>query len=251
MSKTAPEGLTYICYVRLSREDAKSMSIDNQTEKLSAYAPGSKLVIDRGVSGESNLTDPKSNWSKEVRPFLEAHPGAQVVLFTLDRMGRKKGAMMYEAEQIIDAGGSIYTVRDDRLFDDMEDAGQAISMMMGSYEAHAYRVESAKKTQVALDVLAAHEVPVGHKPELTEADLVQIRALRTKKLGYTAIGKAMSVKRLREGELVQVPRSARLIKKALSGEYETREAYERRSREKRETMLARDVLGIRVGEGVS
>jgi hypothetical protein len=250
MTKTAPEGTTCICYVRLSREDAKSMSIENQTAKLAAYAPGSKLVIDRGVSGETNLTDPKSNWSKEVRPFLEAHPGAQVVLFTLDRMGRKKGAMFYEAEQIIDAGGSIYTVRDDRLFDDMEDAGQAISMMMGSYEAHAYRVESAKKTQVALDVLAENEIPVGRKPDLTEDDLARIRALREKGLGYTAIGKALGVKRLRDGKQIEVARSPRLIKRALSGEYETREAYERRSREKREAMLARAVLGIRVGEEV-
>ena len=247
MTQRAPEGTKAVLYVRLSRDDAKSMSIENQSRALQAYAPDAPLVIDRGVSGETNLTYPKSNWNQQVRPILQADPSTQVVIFTLDRMGRKKGAMMYEAEKIIDGGSSIYCVRDGRLFDDMDDAAQAIEIMMGSYNADAQRVEGRKKTIAALEPMKAAGIPLGRKPELTEADLATIRALRAKKLGYTSIGKALSVKRKRAGGVVEVARSPKLIKLALSGRYETREAYERRDLAARKRMAAHAVLG-EVGE---
>lgn len=242
MTQRAPEGTKAVLYVRLSRDDAKSMSIENQSRALQAYAPGAPLVIDRGVSGETNLTDAKSNWNKQVRPILEAYPSTQVVIFTLDRMGRKKGAMMYEAEKIIDGGSSIYCVRDGRLFDDMDDAAQAIEIMMGSYNADAQRVEGRKKTIAALEPMKAAGISLGRKPELTNADLAAIRALRRKGLGYTSIGKAVGVERVRDGKLVEVPRSAKLIKLALSGDYESREAYERRNLAARKRMAAHAVL---------
>lgn len=244
MTATVEEGVDCVLYVRLSRNDPKSMSIDNQIAALQLYAPKGKLVIDKGVSGEKNLIDPESNWSKQVVPLLKKNPKTRVVVFTLDRLGRKKGVMIYTAENILDGGGSIYCVREDRLFTDMDSALEGFELMIGSYQADNYRVETTKKTKVALDVLDEFEIPVGHKPELTEADLAQIRALRAKKLGYTAIGKAMAVKRLQKGEVVEVARSPRLIKKALSGDYETREAYDRRDREARQAMAARLLLGL-------
>lgn len=243
MVRTATNDAPRILYVRLSRDDAKSMSISNQTTQLRAYAPGAPIALDRNVSGEINLTDPNTAWALEVRPFLAKNPGAQVVLFTLDRMGRKKGAMMFEAEKIIDAGGSIYCVRDDRLFDDMDDAAQAIEIMMASYNADVQRVEGKRKTNAALKPMKEAGIHLGRKPELTAADLATIRALRSRGLGYTAIGKAMSVERMRDGQLVEVPRSARLIKKALSGSYKGREEFDRNDLQKRKEMAARAVLG--------
>lgn len=246
MTKTEAPLVPRVLYVRLSRDDPGSMSVDNQCERLLSYAPGSLVVIDRGVSGEINLTDPNTNWAKQVRPFLASNPGAQVVLFTLDRMGRKKGAMMFEAEKIIDAGGSIYCVRDDRLLDDMDDAAQAFEMMIGSYNADAQRVEGRKKTIAALEPMKEAEIPLGRKPELTEADLVKIRALHARGLGYASIGKVMAKKQKKDGKIIN--RSAALIKKALSGKYETREAHAQRDREKRDAMAARAVLGLSVRE---
>lgn len=243
MVKQVEAGTPCVLYVRLSRNDPKSLSIDNQIAALRAYAPNAPVVIDKGVSGEKNLIDPDSNWSKQVVPLLRKNPKTRVVVFTLDRLGRKKGIMIYTAETILDGGGSIYCVREDRLFTDMDSTLEGFELMIGSYQADSYRVETTKKTKVALDVLSEFEIPVGHKPELTEADLREIRALRAKKLGYTAIGRMMSVKRMRDGKPVDVPRSARLIKKALSGDYESLEAYDRRSRQRREEMKARAVLG--------
>jgi hypothetical protein len=177
-----------------------------------------------------------------VRPTLEADPSTQVVIFTLDRIGRKKGAMMHEAERIIEGGSSIYCVRDGRLFDDMDDAAQAIEIVMSSYNADAQRVDGRKRTIAALEPMKAAGIPLGRKPELTEADLATIRALGAKNLGYTSIGKALSVKRKRAGGMVKVARSPKLCMLALSGSYETRKAYERRNLAARKRVAAHAVL---------
>ncbi|QIM15962.1 recombinase family protein [Leucobacter insecticola] len=237
-----------IGYVRLSREDAKSMSIENQRRALRAYDPKMPIFEDEGVSGESNLTDPDTAWSKQVRPLFRKDPkGTQIVLFTLDRMSRKKGAMLFEAEQTLDAGGTIYCVRESKTFDDADDAQQAIELLFASYQADAYRVETRKKTKVAIDALKKAGVPLGRKPSLSEEHIEQIKSLRTLGLGYTAIGKAVPT--LRKKDKVLVATSPRVIKKVLAGEYESRESYDLRNLEARTKMAARAVLGYREGGG--
>jgi DNA invertase Pin-like site-specific DNA recombinase len=240
MTKTVEKGVSCALYVRLSRNDPKSMSIENQVAALQRYAPGCPVIIDKGVSGETNLTDPNSNWNKQVMPLVRKNPKIRIVVFTLDRFGRKKGAMMFTAETIIDGGGSIYTVREDRLFSDMDSALDGFELMLGSYTADNYRVETTKKTKVTLDVLTANNVPIGKKPELYDADIKRIKELRALGLGYESIGKMMSKRRKSDGALVK--RSARLIKTVLAGDYESRDAYDRRNVEAREAMAARNVL---------
>ena len=85
-------------------------------------------------------------------------------------------------------------------------------------------------------------MPVGRNPALTDDDLESIRALRVEGIGYKVIGRILAFKRKSDGE--EVNRSPALIKDALSGNYETLEAYERRARRAREQMLARAVLGL-------
>lgn len=104
-----------IGYIRLSREDAKSMSIESQKKALRAYAPKMPIFEDEGVSGETNLTDPRSAWSEKVRPLFLADPAnTQIVVYTYDRIGRKKGKGLSEVEDITDSGGSVHVVREGR-----------------------------------------------------------------------------------------------------------------------------------------
>ncbi|ROP74408.1 recombinase family protein [Curtobacterium sp. PhB115] len=232
-----------IGYYRLSREDSKSMSIESQKKALRAHDPKMPIFGDEGISGERNLTDPKSEWSTKVRPlFLEDPANTQIVVYTYDRIGRKKGKVLSEVEDITDAGGSIFVVREGRTYDDAEEAAQSIELTFRSLTDETYRVEVSKKTRRTLDYLAQNEVPLGRKPELTDADLAKIRVLRERGLGYTAIGIVMAKVQKKDGKVIN--RSAETIKRALSGEYESREAYERRSREMRQRMAARAVLGL-------
>ena len=238
-----------IGYIRLSREDAKSMSVESQKKALRAYDPKMPIFEDEGVSGETNLTSPKSAWSTKVRPLFLADPAnTQIVVYTYDRIGRKKGKVLSEVEDITDAGGSIYVVREGRTYDDSEEAAQSIELTFRSLQDENYRVEVSKKTKQALDYRRANGVPVGRKPALTDDDLVKIRALREAEIGYEGIGRLMAYRRKSDGELVD--RSPALIKKALSGNYETVEAYERRARRMRERMVARAVLGEDAEESV-
>ncbi|MCY1696478.1 hypothetical protein [Curtobacterium sp. SL109] len=146
------------------------------------------------------------------------------------------------AWNITDAGGSIFVVREARTYDDAEEAAQSIEMTFRALTDETYRVEVSKKTRRSLGYLAQNEVPLGRKPELTDADLAKIRALHDRGLGYTAIGIVMAKVQKKDGKVIN--RSAETIKRALSGEYESREAYERRSREARQRMAARAVLGL-------
>lgn len=238
-----------IGYIRLSREDAKSMSVESQKKALRAYDPKMPVFEDEGVSGETNLTDPRSAWSRQVRPlFLTDPENTQIVVYTYDRIGRKKGKVLSEVEDITDAGGSVHVVREGRTYDDAEEAAQSIELTFRSLQDENYRVEVSKKTKIALDYRRSAGVPVGRKPALTDADLVKIRELRDRGIGYEGIGRLMAFKRKKDG--VEVERSAAVIKKALSGSYETVEAYERRARKMRERMVARAILGQDAEESV-
>lgn len=102
-----------IDYIRLSRDEGKGMSIENQRKALTDYDPRIPIFVDRGVSGDANLTDPASQWSKEVRPLFQQDPAnTQIVVFSFDRLGRRKGAVLFEVENITEAGDSIHVVRE-------------------------------------------------------------------------------------------------------------------------------------------
>ena len=205
-----------IGYIRLSREDAKSMSVESQKNALQAYDAKMPIFVDDGLTGKFNLTDPKSAWSTEVRPRFLADPSnTQIVVYTYDRIGRKKGKVLSEVEDITDAGGTVHLVREGRTYDDAEEAAQSIELTFRSLQDENYRVEVSKKTKTALDYRRAAGVPVGRKPALTEDDLAKIRALREQGIGYKGIGRILAFKRKSDGE--QVNRSPALIKDALSG----------------------------------
>lgn len=97
-----------------------------------------------------------------------------------------------------------------------------------------------KKTQRAIDALKEAGVPLGRKPSLTEKQVKQIKQLREVGLGATSIGKV--VRTVRKSDGASVATSPRVIRQVLSGEYESREAYEARSLEARQRMAARVLL---------
>jgi DNA invertase Pin-like site-specific DNA recombinase len=232
---------TRLGYIRLSRDDGKGMSVENQRQALLAYDPTMKIFVDKGVSGATNLTDPKSEWSKHVRPLFQQDPeNTQVVVYTYDRLGRRKGKVLSEVEDITDAGGSIHVIREGRTFTDSKEASQSIEMTFRSLTDESYREEVVKKTQRAIDALKAAEIPLGRKPSLTENQIAQIKQLRALELGLVSIGKAVRTKRKTDGKMTAT--SPRVIARVLAGEYESREAYERRDAEAREAMAARTVL---------
>ena len=122
---TESEGIKRIGYVRLSRDDAKSMSVENQMKALAEYDPAMQIVVDKGVSGETNITDPRTAWNRELMPALQAHPDTQLVVYTLDRVGRKKGKVMSAIEDLIDNGGTLFVLRDKKLYNDPENFERA------------------------------------------------------------------------------------------------------------------------------
>ncbi|GAA4267745.1 recombinase family protein [Frondihabitans peucedani] len=233
-------------YIRLSRDDSKSLSIENQERALSEYDPDMPIWVDRGVSGSINLTDATSEWSTKVRPFFAADPvNTEIVVYTFDRLGRSKGAVLFEVETMTKAGGSLHVIREGTTFTDAEDLSQAIELTFRSLSDESYRTEGRKKTQRAIDALKAAEVPLGRKPSLTEKQITEIKKLHSLDLGLTSIGKAVRTKRKKDG--VMTATSPRVIARVLAGEYESREAYERRDLSAREAMAARAVLD-RIGE---
>lgn len=219
-----------IGYIRLSKDDSKSHSIDNQLKALKEFDPKMNIYIDRGVSGNTNLTSPESEWSKRVRPEFQQDPeNSQIVIYSFDRLGRRKGAVLYEVENITEAGGAIHTIRDNKTFTDAQDISQSIEMTFRSLTDEHYRTEVVKKTQRAIDILKAGGVPLGRKPSLTDKDIQRIKELRKLGLGYTSIGKA--VRTYRASDNTYPPTSPKTIKRVLNGQYESREAFQKRQDE--------------------
>ena len=223
-------------YVRVSRDDGVSTTVENQKKALLAYDPSMKLFTDKGVSGENNLDEPTAAWSSKLMPELRANPTAQVVVYSLDRLGRSKGAVLYTIEKLIKAGGTLYVVRDNKLYNSNSDFEQAVSLTFASLSNEAYRVEVQKKTQRSLDVLKSNGVTLGRKPHLYEKDLRQIRDLSERGLGYTAIGKVVRTRRVSDG--VWQNTSPRVIKRVIEGTYESREEFDRKNMIARLSMLA-------------
>ncbi|GLJ62226.1 hypothetical protein GCM10017576_23560 [Microbacterium barkeri] len=231
-----------IGYIRLSRDDGKSMSVENQRKALLAYDPKMTIFVDKGVSGSTNLTDPESAWSKKVRPLFQQDPAnTQIVVYTYDRIGRKKGKVLSEVEDILDPGGTLHVIRENKTFTHAREASQSIEITFRSMVDENYREEVVKKTQRALDALKEAEVPLGRKPSLTEKQIKQIKELHKLGLGYTAIGKAVRTVRKKDGALIAT--APRTVKKVLEGQYESREAYEQRDLAARQRMAARSILG--------
>lgn len=230
-----PVGTIRIGYVRLSRDDAKSMSIENQVKALGAYDPTMQIVIDKGVSGETNISDPNSAWNRELMPFLLVNPAAQVVVYTFDRVGRKKGKVLNVVEDHLDNGGTFYVLRDQKLYDDAENFEQALSLAFGAFKDENYRVEGALKTQRAIDVLKQAGIKLGAPPRLHEKDIKQIRELHERGLGFTSIGKIVRTRRAKDGEWQNT--SPRVIKRVLQGAYETREEFDRKNTIARLSMI--------------
>lgn len=222
-------------YVRLSKDDAKSMSVANQTKALRAYDPAMPIFIDNGVSGGKNIKDPDSAWNKELMPLLLANPSAQVVVYTQDRLGRKKGKVLSAIEDITDGGGTLYVLRDNKLYTDAEEFEQSVTLSMTSLVDEAYRVEGTKKTQRAIDVLKAAGVTLGRKPHLFEKDLKQIRDLYERGMGYTAIGKVVRTRRVSDGNWQNTSR--KVIKRVIEGTYVSREEFDRKNMIARLSML--------------
>ncbi|WP_295825139.1 recombinase family protein [uncultured Microbacterium sp.] len=218
---------TKLGYIRLSRDDAGSQSIENQKAALLAYDPRMQLFIDRGVSGEINLDSPTSAWTAKLMPVLQSNPSAQVVVYSLDRLGRSKGAVLYTIEKLIRGGGTLYVVRDDRLYNSNEDFEQAVSLTFASLSNEAYRVEIQKKTQRALDVMKSHGVRLGRPPALNDKQVAAIRELHGRGLGYASIGKVVRTTRA-DGSTVNT--SPRIVRAVVGGAYVTREQWERRNK---------------------
>jgi DNA invertase Pin-like site-specific DNA recombinase len=224
-----------IGYVRVSRDDGKSMSVENQIAALLEYDPTMKIVVDKGVSGRTNISDPNSNWNRELVPFLEANPTAEIVVYTFDRVGRKKGKVSNFTEDHLEGGGTIYVLRDKKLYDDAENFEQALSLAFGTFKDENYRVEVALKTQRALDVQMASGVKLGAPPHLYEKHLRDIRDLHKRGLGYTAIGKVVRTQRVMDGKWQNT--SPRTVKKVLSGEFVSREEWVRKNTIARLSMI--------------
>ncbi|PTT21714.1 hypothetical protein DBR36_03450 [Microbacterium sp. HMWF026] len=233
------EGIKRIGYVRLSRDDAKSMSVENQMKALAEYDPAMQIVVDKGVSGETNITDPKTAWNRELMPALQAHPDTQLVVYTLDRVGRKKGKVMSAIEDLIDNGGTLYVLRDKKLYDNPENFEQAVQLALGSLVDENYRVEGTLKTQRAIDVLKQAGVKLGAPPRLHDKDVKQIRDLHERGLGFASIGKIVRTRRARDGEWQNT--SPRVIKRVLDGTYETREEFNRKNGIARLSMLLSEI----------
>lgn len=213
-------------YLRLSKDDGSSYSIENQKAALKEYDPTMKFFIDRGVSGYANLDDPKSAWCSKLLPVLEANPTAQVVVYSLDRLGRSKGAVLHTIEKLLRGGGTLFVVRDEKLYDDDDDFSQSIQLTFESMSNHSYRAEVKKKTLRALDVLQEAGVKLGRKPSLTDKHIAQIHELRERGLGFTAIGKVVRTQR-KDG--VWVNTTPRVVKAVLDGSYVSREEWELRN----------------------
>ena len=247
MDKESETKRKNIGYVRTSKTQEKSQTTENQLRALRAFDPKMKIYIDENISGNENLRDPESQWSKMVRPEFERDPeNTQIVLYSFDRLGRRKGAVLYEVENITEAGGAIYVIRENKTFTDTTEIDQSIELTFRSLADENYRTEVVKKTQRAIDKLKEAGVPLGRKPSLTERHISEIRALRELGLGYTSIGKA--VRTLRKSDGAMTATSPKVIKRVLSGEYESREAFEKRQDEARERMKAEALLLSQRGE---
>jgi DNA invertase Pin-like site-specific DNA recombinase len=221
-----------IGYVRLSRDDISSMSVENQTKALLEYDPTMQIIVDRGVSGETNISDPKSNWNRELVPLLEANPTAELDVYTFDRVGRKKGKVLNWVEDHLERGGTIYVVRDKKLYDDAENFEQALSLSFVTFKDENYRVEGSLKTQRAIDVLVKAGVKLGRKPVLTEKEMKQISELHERGLGPKSIGRVVRTRRVKDGEWQNT--SPRVVQQVLD---RSREKWERDNQIARLTML--------------
>lgn len=227
---------TRIGYIRLSRKDAKSLSIQNQKKALLKYDSTMKIFIDEGVSGSINLTDQDSQWNKGVMPLFYKDPAnTEIVVYTYDRLGRKKGKVLSVIEDITDLGGQIHTIRDNKTFTDAEAFDQAVEMTFRSITDESYRVEVTKKTQKALDTLSKAGVKLGRKPVLTEKHIAEIKDLYERGLGYASIGKVVRTKNQSSGKLTNT--SPRTVKAVIEGTYTSREEWERLNQIARLSML--------------
>lgn len=206
--------MKHLGYARLSRNDEndQSMSTKTQVKDLKSYQPEIEIFVDDGVSGENNMNDGEG-WKRLYTRFLElAERGeeVQVSVAVFDRLGRRKGMVLYAIEEITRRNGSIHIVRDNKTITDPTESSQAIELLFNSFSSEQYRVETKKKTTRALKALKDGGVKLGNEPKLTRTDIARIHALQDKGLGYASIGKVMNV-------------SAPTVKKVLNQSYMSKE----------------------------
>lgn len=233
-----------IGYIRLSRDDKASHSIDNQRKDLLNYDPSMTLYVDAGVSGENNLTSLKAQWHQLWLDFTANPQDTTIVVVTFDRLGRKKGKVLSVVEDIIDSGGELFCLRDNKRYNDLNDLTQDLELYFSSFSNEQYRKDVQRKTRRALDELQAAGIKLGRRPALTERNICEIKELHARGLGFTSIGKVVRTQRQpkpgqREGAWTNT--SPRTIKQVLQGTYVSREQWERTNTIKR--LQLQDSLG--------
>lgn len=230
-------------YVRLSKDDAESFSVENQRKDLLHYDPRMRLFIDDGVSGEINLVKPDGAWAALWAEFMAEPTNSEICMVAFDRIGRKQGKVLSAVEDVIDLGGAIYVVEDAKRYDRAsEGVAQDIALTFQSFSNSQYRKGVSRKTKRSLGGLVEAGVKLGPPPKFGEKEIAKMREYYAEGFGLKAIGKLVRLPR-KDGTLVNTSKD--VVRRVVSGEYMSREAWNRHN------AMARLRLAERIAGGDS
>jgi DNA invertase Pin-like site-specific DNA recombinase len=179
------------------------------------------IVRDPGQSGEDNLLESKQ-WMK-IADKIQS--GDMLRVWSQSRLGRDNNEVGYVIGRLVKRKIAVHLLDEDRIINDLSNFNQnattTLKGLMDATELYQLRV----RTKAGLGVLQDAGVKLGRKPTLSAKDVEAIHDLRSRGLGFTAIGKIVRTEAVVTGEWVNTAPAT--VKAVVENRYLWREEWER------------------------
>lgn len=206
-----------------ARESTKKQDLGMRAQVQELKAAGCDHVLtDRGQSGETNLIESKV-WGS-IADDIQA--GDTLVVWSQSRLGRESYEVGFVIGRLTKRGITVRILEEDRTITDLDDFKQNATMVIKGIADHDERVSNKKRTKKALAVLKEANVALGRKPTFDTKQVLRIKELRAKGLGYRQIAQLVPWKDESGKTHIADPKTIRV---ALSVEYVNKDEWERRN----------------------
>ncbi|CAN02369.1 Transposon Tn3 resolvase [Clavibacter michiganensis subsp. michiganensis] len=179
------------------------------------------IIRDQGQSGEDNLLE-STQW-KKIADKIQS--GDVLKVWSQSRLGRDNNEVGYVIGRLVKRKIPVHILDQNRVIDDLtkfdQNATTVLKGLMDANELHQLR----ERTKLGLAQLIEGGVKLGRKPTIWEKDVQDILELRSRGLGYTAIGKIVRTRAVVSGEWVNTAPAT--VKAVVEGRYLWREEWER------------------------
>jgi DNA invertase Pin-like site-specific DNA recombinase len=201
-------------YVRGSTEKQKSTLISQRDELIDKGVKQEHIFVDDATTGKTNMTKHGTAW-EELQGKLQK--GDRLVVHSHTRLGRKNHEIIYAVGNLIDRGISVWDLKSDKVYDDLDNFEQVLNLNMNSAFGDKERVEISSRTKTGLKTRTKAGFKLGQKKKLSRSHIAYIHTLREEGHGLKYIAGAVKVYSKKYGK--EMPISPTTVQKVLSGNY--------------------------------